>query len=709
MHGNEKQSDAMAEAENQMAPLQQQQPPTRLVPSLQSFFSSAETDLVSSFDISSFEGEKEGSGPEFIWRNQYQHAMYFLTYSYSWGLFCSHRRGSGIEEINESPSWIHILIVYIIFAGPLLYLETFIGQYTHKGCIIIGEMVPFAYGVGYSILLHTFLACSLNLYFCSIIMYYLLVSMLNYPTPSWMLCLPDYQTTDRRCFSRDDIDLCVDCTKNRATKPCFNPDTDVLSATLFKDNIIFASSQIENNNIDVTPDFTRSVHLILTTSIVVILAVRSLRDIDDAIRISVIFSIVSIVVTIAVIFLNHYRLNLFESIFRFSLPSLINVNCWKRAFITATLRFGLMEGGHFLFGSYMPLSVNSIYRVFYLVLSHIFFLGLSTIFVFMMDDYFICNLNISHTLLFHFSDVDSTFVIYPTVLGIFAAAQLWTTLYFGILFSLTLHGISLQIIVIQETVSQVLINRAYYVYTRLLLVLLAVIFGLILTSPTGAELATEIYLNRGIIIFLLGSMIFSILLIYGLDRFSDDMEFILHSSPPTYLKFSWFLSLVICIIMFLFTLFDLSSLKYQRTTIAIVIIIFIPIPIGFVYQLIRAIRKKGLTTLVKGDKFEPEDDEDKANRRLFNPRYEVRFRRRHNHCKHRCLLGSVALKRCLERELVQLSRVLLEIEENEEERVVRKKLLQALRIHKVIMTQALNFNPDLEYFLNHENDYVNNL
>ncbi|KAL0270252.1 UNVERIFIED_CONTAM: hypothetical protein PYX00_007723 [Menopon gallinae] len=671
--------------------------------SQQSFASLSEADLGSMSNISSFEGSTGGyTGEEFVWRNQYQHALYFLTYSYSWGLFSSHRRGSGIAGDSEIPSWIHILIVYIVFAGPLLYLETFVGQYTHRGCVAIGEMVPLAYGVGYVVVAQTFLTCSLNLFFCSNILYYILVSMLNYPTPAWMICLDDY-ITNLECFSRDDIDACDDMMKRNPTQPCFNPDTQILSGTLFKEQIIFASGVMNKTQEDFRPNTTKTINLLLATAIVIILTVRNIRDIDDSIKISVIFCIVTIIVTISVIFLNNLRLNMLATMFSVNPASLVNLKCWKLALVTTVMRISLLEGGHFLFGSYMPHSVNSVYRVFYLITSHIVVLFLSSVLVFLMEDYFCAFMNVDVEVLNRYTDIDSTFVIYPTVLGTLAAAQLWTTLYFSILFALALHGIALQIIVIQETVSQVLISRNYYAYTRLVIIFLLVIICVIFTSNSGAQLAVEIYLSRSLIFMPVAILLYIVLLVYGFDRFSDDIEFILHSPPPIYLKAAWFLSLVILFLLCFVQ--EGRGMKFPKTTTTVLCLLFLPMPIGFIYQSIRAIRKKALMIMVKGDNFGPQDPDEKANRLLFNPRYEVRFRRRHSYCKHRCLLESYALRRCLEKELIHLTRVLMDIEENEEERMIRKKLRQALRIHRVIMIQALHFNPALEYFHNPENDY----
>lgn len=54
-----------------------------------------------------------------------------------------------IEKISiyfTEPSIYHFFVVLVIFGGPMLYLETFLGQYTQRGCIFLGAQLPIAYG-----------------------------------------------------------------------------------------------------------------------------------------------------------------------------------------------------------------------------------------------------------------------------------------------------------------------------------------------------------------------------------------------------------------------------------------------------------------------------------------------------------------------------------------------------------------------------------
>lgn len=154
----------------------------------------------------------------------------------------------------EVPSVIQTLLVCICVGGPLVFLQCFIGQYTKKGCIAIGSMLPAMYGqslllpffypygsgisifyvlgFGYSMLVISFYNCALTLYHTAPSLIYIFSSIMNYPEIPWMLCGKTKIQSNLECFSRKDIFMCQTC--DISSEPCFDMTKSRLSAGIFK-------------------------------------------------------------------------------------------------------------------------------------------------------------------------------------------------------------------------------------------------------------------------------------------------------------------------------------------------------------------------------------------------------------------------------------------------------------------------------------------
>lgn len=625
----------------------------------------------------------------FTWKNQWQHTMFFLAYTFSWDTFASYMHGE-IDAVEYQPTFIHCIIVYILFIGPTIFLETFLGQYTQKGCIVIGAMLPVAYGLGFCFLLVSLIDAIVNLYYNSVILYYVLLAAVNWLTPSWMMCLPESYEYNPNCFSISKIDSCEPCFKNeKITQSCFKQG-DKFSAEIFKDLVVLGvdpSNQIYLGY----PNFKQFFHLFICSILILLLATRELRELDGSIRICNIFALISSSLIIVIVVMHSGRMeSLFAVFIHIDLESFKNIGTWLITFKRLVHVLRIATGGHILFGSFLSISVNSRSRVLNMNLIHGLALLIISMLTFTIKDYLACRLNMKvedfQRLLSH----DLTFVIYPTALGILPAAPLWSTVYFLILFTLTMHSVALQIITIEENLSSEFLNESYYIYTRVLIFFLAFLGATVLVTPKGSFLVRKIIIYRSLILMVNTCLFYVVIFIYGITKLSDDVHFLLRNPSSFFLKLFCVATPFVSALTFFYFISSFNIDRFKEILIIIICVYVSPLVAGMIYKIILGVKAKNLTgLLMPADHWGPPDVETRTARRLYTPRFEVRFRRRFDKCKHRCLLNSPILLKTLEKELALLSNVLLEIEDNEEERETKKNVVAALRRHRDIMANFI--------------------
>lgn len=173
----------------------------------------------------------------------------------------------------------------------------------------------------------------------------------------------------------------------------------------------------------------------------------------------------------------------------------------------------------------------------------------------------------------------------------------------------------------------------------------------------------------------------------------------LRGEPPLFIKCCWIATPIVSGIKLYWLLIAKTQQEFPIATDAIIAIMFSPLFIGLFAKVVTFLKARNLTGLFSStEEWGPPDQETRAQRLLFNPRFEVRFRRRFDACKHRCLLDSPVLNNCLERELSMVCAVLVETEdESEDRRAWKMDTISQLRRHRDVMMSFMYDRPKVAW------------
>ena len=511
--------------------------------------------------------------------------------------------------------------------------------------------------------------------------------MFNHPYPPWMSCFSDYYNYTPNCIGLDEIDQCPICSSEiESRKSCFNYETDDFSACLFyKHRVIEFGTSKDPWTL---PPVMYIIHMSISFTIAAVVIVKTLKDLDSTIRVGNVFILTSLTVMISVITLSSFRIQGILLFFNTTWRSFFDLGTWIESIKSNIISLKLYEAGNVLFGSFTPVTVNTGIRSSYLCMAHLLSLVVYSIFAYLLIENLYCQLDTNPAHYEVYSLDDLIFCVYPEALGLLAAAPVWGSLYFIIIFIVTLQTGVLQLIIIEGSLSEEIISSSYYIYTRFLLLLVAFLLCLFLGVNTGDSYLPYYMSSLNLLRLSAVFFFYCVLVLYGFQRLFDDIYFLLKNPPSCFYKTSWCMSLFISGTAF-FIFFYYKKFTRLVDYIAMGCLI-LSLALGFLVKFIKYLKARNLMSMFRqAENWGPSSTESKNNRKLFNPRYEVRFRRRVETCKHRCLLNSVVVKRTVDKELSLVSNVLFEMEENEENRRVKIKEIRQLQKHRKIMAKIL--------------------
>ncbi|KAF2885827.1 hypothetical protein ILUMI_20346 [Ignelater luminosus] len=151
--------------------------------------------------------------------------------------------------------------------------------------------------------------------------------------------------------------------------------------------------------------------------------------------------------------------------------------------------------------------------------------------------------------------------------------------------------------------------------------------------------------------------------IYRVQRISDDIHFLQGSQPTKFWKILWYtMPIIVGIPYFDLTCFDKSRKTREPYILMHFLSYFIlisPIPIFMIYEVFRYLKIHNLVGILQPEeRWGPPDPEERHLRHLFNPRQEIRSRRRDDTCQHNCLISSRYIKKISAEEREQRRRAL---------------------------------------------------
>lgn len=619
--------------------------------------------------------------------------MFFVAYTTTWLSLSKFACVDKSYSAEKRASVIQIVIMFLFFGLPVLFTQIFIGQFTQRGCFVLGEMMPIAYGLGIFLLLNTFIGAVLNVYYCTFLLYYVFVAIYNHPVPPWMLCLRQYLDVTPNCVGMRKIDECKSCdSPNLAfNDSCYDRRLNNLSAALFFEYMVLTYNETEHTQLLNPPSIKFVVHLFLSVVLLCILIVKSLKDLDGAVRIWNLFCFSSLILMIIAILFSTMRLHGIHEFFNVSWETLLSLRPWLNSVSTNIFILKLHEAGNILFGSFTPVTVNTGLRTTYICWIQLVLYATINTFLFILLDFLLCRLNTTIQSFIDLPEELYAIVLYPQALGLLAATSVWSSLFFLIAYGTTLQTATLQIIIIEGTLSSEIINPSYFIYTRFFILVFIIAVCVLLGTPQFESLLPYYHSYINICKLCAVFLFLCVLVLYGFQRLSDDVFFLQHNRPPFYYKLLWFICLLTSGLSFLSIIVTGSYSGPRILYHFLICFMLFTIVGGFLVMFFKYLKMKDLLSLLRpADTWGPSDPDVRLDRRLFNPRYEVRYRRKVEKCKHKCLLNSTVLRKTMERELTLINNVMLEIEENEENTKIKQVEIEQLRQHKNIMSKCLS-------------------
>ncbi|XP_067650906.1 sodium- and chloride-dependent glycine transporter 1-like [Haliotis asinina] len=160
------------------------------------------------------------------------------------------------------------------------------------------------------------------------------------------------------------------------------------------------------------------------------------------------------------------------------------------------------------------------------------------------------------------------FVVYPEALAQLPFPQVWSFMFFILLFILTLDSL---FAMVETVISAILDEYPFLMKWRMSVnaVFCAVSFliGLIFVTEGGMYVFQLVDWYFGIIILILGGLLECIILawIYGVDRVSADIELMLGRPAPLFFRITWsYITPAILLTIFIFTLVQYQPPTYGR-------------------------------------------------------------------------------------------------------------------------------------------------
>ncbi|XP_022647994.1 sodium- and chloride-dependent glycine transporter 1-like isoform X1 [Varroa destructor] len=468
----------------------------------------------------------------------------------------------------------------LLIGKPLYYLELAMGQFSSCGCLEVWKCVPAFKGVGYAQLVtSTIISIYYNVVLCYTIFY--MGQSFRSELP-WSSCAK-WWGADSQCYVRqDDVARC-DAQKNRLVQ-MFGNNTPASSGFTITDSrnqsvtipvSLFAASMQNCTNATETASqqFWNKYVLGLTESIENMGAVRwdlalclaicwvivflcLIKGVKSSGKVVYFTATFPYVVLITLLIRGLTLPGASNGIFYFLVPDwskVIDIQIWRKAAEQLFYSLGVAQGAIVMFGSYNrfrnPVHIDAL------------FISTMDFLTSLMGGIVIFSIlgNMSHELGIPISDVASqgqglAFVAYPEALSRLVWPQLWSFLFFFMLFLL---GLDSEFAMIETLLTALYDERPELRKNKMPLTFLVCFICFILGIPCVME-GGQYVLNLmdtyggGIsVVFLAVSEVIGVSWVYGVNRICADFEFMIGHKQSMYWRISWFIFSPL-ILMFLF-------------------------------------------------------------------------------------------------------------------------------------------------------------
>lgn len=542
----------------------------------------------------------------------------------------------------DDPNIIHFIVAYIVVGLPICYMQTVMGQYSLLGTTMFKYIAPISHGVGYTLLINTFVKC---IYFGMLMgdfLIYLLSCMRK--NLGWMIC-PEHAL--KKCWGKNN--------KGSCQEECINEDVEISSALFFKE--IYLRGAHEEDVLKMGyPILERSVTAGACWLLVYIILIMGISRYKTVLKLNFIVIVICMLILIIVCMIPKGAFKGILLIFYVTFDSLTSFRAWA---ITCHQLIGVMSletACHITFGSYMTPDAPSDILVSVTVFFHFLVTTVAAVIThaclgILMEEAktSIDNADfIWHEKILYFSTL-------PQGLGFLGVPQLWTIIYFLIVILMLLNYNVAQLDTFDRCIADIHPQmRNYRSYIIAAFCIMGTISAVIWSSAEAYEIREEIFE-----VVFISAKTFDVLLmcifvfwIYRVQRLADDIHFFFGSQITIFWKICWYIMPIIlgwCHISYSY-LQDFFGMHVVLRTLTLLVLIS-PIPIMAIIATFSYLKKQNLVGVLQPEeRWGPPDPQERHLRHMFNPREETRSRRRNDACKHNCFLGSKVMDRALEAE-----------------------------------------------------------
>ncbi|XP_043238326.1 sodium-dependent nutrient amino acid transporter 1-like [Amphibalanus amphitrite] len=445
------------------------------------------------------------------------------------------------------------LVVLLFIGKPLYFMELAMGQFSSYGCVRVWNVVPAARGVGYGQMIGTASVVSYYVALMALTVFYFFASF-SAVLP-WTYCDPSWA----------DMSHCVDPTTNISELNHTHGDDSLIGSTemYFMRNVLKELPNIDDGI--GAPEWRLTLCLAFSW---IVLFLTLVKGVQSSGKVAYFTALFPYVVLITLLVRGLTLPGAMDGVLFYLEPQwheLLNPKVWYAAVTQCFFSLSTGFGALIMFSSYNgfkhPVARDAtIISITDMLTS---FLAGFTIFAILG--------NLAHELdttvdqVIKGGGTSLAFISYPQALANFhTLPQLFAVLFFLMLFTLGVGSATALTGCIITVVCDNFPNWARWKVSAGICIA-GFLIGLIYVTPGGQFLLNLVdYFGGGFIIFVLATLeTIAIHWVYGINRFCDDIQFMIGQRPNIYWRFCWAVFIPISLIaIFIYSLVKMEPLLY---------------------------------------------------------------------------------------------------------------------------------------------------
>ncbi|GJQ77218.1 hypothetical protein Trydic_g14887 [Trypoxylus dichotomus] len=572
------------------------------------------------------------------WRSSGSFIISMLAYCVTSNAYASFIKSEG----RNDPNFLQYFLSFLLFGMPIVYMQIALGQYTQMGMFYFKYCIPLFKGLAYTfmvcVLLQTILA---GFIMTDKLMYFLLTFQTTLP---WSQCPDEYEG------------LCI-VNSTRLPHTSNFHKSYVFWRYVYMEDPVLQLADVSTYDIPSTQRIVALLTTWIVTFGIVCVSYRYHRKFIHWMVFIYIFG--NFIVFLAIVTKKGAVLGL-SKLLEMRVEDFYSAAAWNKTVTVAIGGLALAELYHMYAGSFLHQSAQpgalSVGCVFSLLLLKILLSAICT----MCEGLIVYHSN-AQTLDASYNISKYTVAVFVTIpqgLSYLSLPQLWTFFYFGSNIIISICNQVLHLISMQVAITDMYPNfHKFRVYVFGVICIFSAFIGLCVLPECVFAISQVVFTDVLIYTKCGAVLILSIMIfwVYGVSNLSDDIHFLMGSQPTKYWKICWCLCPLVVLVTLVYLI--LRALSKRRTYFIIAtagsFVLLSPTVVFIVIELLQYIRKRNLLGTIRPTEFwGPPDPDDRALRRMFNPRLETRYQAHKMVCEHSCLFGNKDLQHIIDQENV---------------------------------------------------------